>query len=211
MPRMSRKEHTAKTAVDHDNTRRLLKQARKVLEQSETAALEDTRKILKARAEAFARGPGEQTTASATLEVVEFVLGPGKYAIESAYVREVGPLKELTPLPGTPPFVLGIIHLRGRILSVIDIRKFLALPERGLSDLDKIIVICNNELEFGVVADDILGVRLLPLAGIQLTLPTLNGIQQEYLKGIASGGKVVLDAGKLLSDRKIIVHQDIEP
>lgn len=50
----------------------------------------------------------------------------------SEYVREIYPLKEFTPIPCTPPFVLGIINVRGQILSVIDIKKFFDLPEKGL-------------------------------------------------------------------------------
>ena len=211
MRRISRKIPAVETVTDHKDTRHSLEKARKILEQGEATTLQDTVDILNKRARALARVPDEQTAATAMLEVVEFVLGSGKYAIEVAHVREVGPLKELTSLPSTPSFVLGIVHLHGRVLSVIDIGNFLALPRRGLSDLDKLIVICNNELEFGVLADDILGVRVMPLADIQLMLPTLSGAQQEYIKGITLEGEVVLDAEKLLSDKKIVVHQDTKP
>ena len=40
------------------------------------------------------------------------------------FVREVYPLKDYTPLPCTPPFVLGLVNVRGQIISVIDIKKF---------------------------------------------------------------------------------------
>jgi purine-binding chemotaxis protein CheW len=63
------------------------------------------------------------------IEVVEFLLAHEKYGIESKCVREVYPLKELTPVPCTPSFVRSIINVRGKILSVIDIKKFFELPE----------------------------------------------------------------------------------
>src|SRR5262245_12872407 len=66
------------------------------------------RTILRARAQALAREPEREETAGETLQVVEFTLAYETYAIELGYVREVYPLKELTPLPCTPAYVLGI-------------------------------------------------------------------------------------------------------
>ena len=133
-----------------------------------------------------------------------------RYGIESTYVSEVYPLKDLTPLPCTPAFVLGIINVRGQIISVLDLKKFFDLPEKGLTDLNKVIILRNEEMEFGILADVILGVVNVPLSYLQPTLPTLTGIREEYLKGITGERLVILDAGKLLSSRKIVVHEEVE-
>lgn len=199
--------NTTPAASAWDEVHHRLDQARTSLELGKTPTSEEVRKILKTRANTLAQEDRERTTAEDTLEVVAFLLGNESYALESIYIREVQPLRELTPLPGTPPFVLGIINLRGQIVSVITIKKFFDLPERGLTTLDKVIVIGDGRMEFGILADAILGVRSLPLAIIQPSLPTLTGVRQEYLKGITSEGLVILDAGKLLSDPKIIVHE----
>ena len=88
-------------------------------------------RILQERAKNLAReGPADQG-ARKQLDVVEFLLAYERYAIESHWVREVHPLKEITPLPGTPAFVLGIINVRGRIVSVVDLKAFFDLPVRG--------------------------------------------------------------------------------
>ena len=63
---------------------------------------------------------------------------------------------------------------------------------------------------FGVLADTITGVRQIPLAGIQPSLPTLIGIREEYLKGVTPERTVILDAEKLLADEKIIVREQVE-
>src|SRR5690242_86354 len=63
--------------------------------------------ILAHRARQLAEPP-EQETEVQLIEVVSFLLAYETYAIETAYVREVYPLKDLTPLPCTPPFVAGI-------------------------------------------------------------------------------------------------------
>ena len=141
---------------------------------------------------------------------MEFLLAYEKYGIESSYVREVYSLKELTPLPCTPLFVLGIINVRGQILSVIDIKKFFDLPEKGLADLNKVIILHSDSMEFGILADVMLGVRNVLLSELQPSLPTLTGIRQEYLKGITAERVVILDAEKLLSDKQIIIHEEVE-
>lgn len=171
---------------------------------------EETRKILRARARLLAEsGKAETTAAHRLLDVVEFILGPEHYGIESCYIRDIHPLSEFTPLPCTPPFVLGLVNVRGQILSVIDLKKFFDLPDRGLSDLNKIIIIHAHHIELGILADAILGVRSLALEELQPALPTLTGIREEYLKGITKQPLVVLDVQKILSDEKILVNDGV--
>src|SRR4029077_20843283 len=109
------------------------------------AVTPDAAQVLRTRARALARPPVQRPAAHTWLEVLEFRLAQESYAIETRYVREVYPLKDLTPLPCTPPFVLGIVNVRGRILPVIDLKKFFDLPERGLNGLLRIIVIEGND------------------------------------------------------------------
>lgn len=170
----------------------------------------DARRILRARAQALAR-PLEQAPVAATLlEVLEFRLAQERYAVETRYVREVYPLKDLTPLPCTPPFVLGIVNVRGRILPVVDLKKFFDLPEQGLTDLHRIILVEGNDVELGLLADATVGVRSIPVDSLQSSLPTLTGIRSEYLKGVTAERLVVLDVARILADPKIIVHEEVD-
>src|SRR5712691_11870622 len=169
---------------------------------------EEKRTILKARATALAREPEKKKSREACLEVVEFGLAKECYALETSYVLEVYPFRELTPLPCTPPFVLGILNVRGRILSVIDLRKFFDLPDTRITDLHKIIVVYTGELEVGILADIVLGVQSIPLSDLQPSLPTLTGVREAYLKGVTASRLLVLDAGKILSDKKMVVHEE---
>jgi len=70
----------------------------------------------------------------------------------------------------------------GQILSVIDIKKFFGLPEKGLTDLNKVIVVRTQQMELGILADAVLGVRAIGLSDLQNSLPTLTGIRAEYLR-----------------------------
>lgn len=165
------------------------------------------RAILEARARALAveppaaPGPGFETLA--------FMLAREDYALATNWVREVFPLREFAPLPGTPDFVLGIIHVRGRIVSVLDLGKFFELPVQGLSDLNKVIVLGDGKMEFGILADAIVGVRRILHADLQAPLPTLTGIRAEYLLGITRQRQVVLDGHKLLADPAIVVAAEV--
>jgi len=171
--------------------------------------LEQKKKTLRDRAKELARESSSDDTGEEYLETVEFLLAYETYAIETAYIREVCPLDKLTPLPLTPPFVLGIINVRGQILSVIDVKKFFDLPEKGLTNLNRVIILHSRDMEFGVLADEILGIKSFPISKIQPSLPTLTGIREEYLKGVTDDRVVILDGEKILSDEKIIVHEEI--
>lgn len=163
--------------------------------------------ILKVRAQALAQAP-EQDMAVECIDVVTFLLAYETYGIETACVREVQPLKDLTPLPCTPPFVAGIVNVRGQVISVIDIKKFFGLPVKGLTDLNKIIILSDGVMEFGILADNVIDVRSIPLQQIQPPLPTLTGIREQYLRGITVENLIVLDADSLLTSRSIIVHEE---
>ncbi len=171
---------------------------------------ESDEEILRARARTLARPRAEAMAAEAFVEVLEFHLAWEQYAVETSYVREVCPFKELTPLPCTPPLVLGIVNVRGRILPVFDLKRFFDLPEKGLSDLHRIILIQGDDLELGFLADLVVGVRSIPVASLQPSLATVTGVRGDYLKGVTAERLVVLDLARILADPKIIVREEIE-
>ncbi|MDA8429758.1 MAG: chemotaxis protein CheW [Geobacteraceae bacterium] len=169
----------------------------------------EQQEILTARARILARPPEQAEAAAERIEVVEFSLAYERYGIELSYIGEVYPLKDLTRIPCTPRFVVGVMNVRGKILSIIDLRQFFELPDKGLSDLNKVIIVRDAAIEFGILADAILGVRMLALSHLQPSLPTLTDIRCDYLKGITEDRLVVLDGGRILGDRGIVVHEEV--
>jgi purine-binding chemotaxis protein CheW len=142
--------------------------------------------------------------------VVEFLLAGEHYAIESTAVREVHPLRELTPLPCTPPFVLGIMNVRGQIMAVVDLRRFFDLPLPDLTDLNKVVILRSGNMELGILADAVIGVRVIPRQEIQPPPPTFTGLRADYLHGVTVQGLIVLDAGRIAADGRIVVHEEVE-
>ncbi len=171
---------------------------------------EEKRKILKARAQELSR-ESEEGASEGTVEVIELLLAQEKYGIESGFVREVYPLKEITKLPGTPPFILGITNVRGRIVAVNDLRRFFGLPEMERKENSKVVILCHEQMEFGVLVDEIIGMRSIPLVEIQSPLSGQGAIGAEHLRGVTTDRMVLLDAARILSDERLIVHEEIEP
>ncbi len=169
---------------------------------------EERTRILKERAWVLAREIKKKEEGE-TIEVVEFLLAKEHYGIESSCIREVYPLKDYTPLPCVPAFVLGLLNVRGRIISVIDIKRFFDMPDKGISDLNKVIIINDEKMEFGILADAILGVREIAIREIGPPLPTLTGIREEFLKGVTGERLVILDAARILADKNIVIHEEV--
>lgn len=167
----------------------------------------ETRDLLKKRAAVMAQEPEQKTGNSETIELIVFTLGTETYGIASAFVREIYPLKEFTPLPGLPPFILGLIHVRRQILSVVDLKKFLNLPTQGLGELNKVIVLQDGQMEFGILADVVIGNQTIELDEIKQAPPTVTGVGDEFLKGITKERLIVLDAASLLADKSIVVNE----
>ncbi len=194
--------------IDWSAIHRRVELAREALTQGAAPSAQESRGVLQRRARALAQEHGQTGPAAATVEIVEFSLAAETYSFEAAFVREVYPLKEFTPLPGVPAFVLGMINVRGQILSIIDLKKFFDLPDRGLGQLNKLIILHNDQMELGVLADDILGARSIELGALQAAPATVSGIGVQYVRGVTAERVVVLNADKLLNDEQIIVYQE---
>lgn len=179
-------------------------------EKRPSAAAMDAAAVLHARALALAQR--EEPAASApAIDLLEFRLARDRYAIETRHVSELRPLGELTLMPCTPAFVAGVVNVRGRITAVIDIQKFFGLATRGLTDLHHVILVRGGELELGVLADAIVGVRADAREDLQPALPTSAGVPAEYVMGITPDGLLVLDLARLLADPRMTVNEEVNP
>jgi len=178
-----------------------------VIQQGSELTAEEKLTLLKARAKTLARLPEETRVTGLQIEVAEFHLGEEIYALPSAAIREVYPLKGLTPLPCTPSFILGVINVRGRILPVVDLASVFGMAKQQMPEQSTVILIKAGELEAGIVTDFGLSVRSLPVATIYPPLSTLTNSRVRYLQGVTSEGVAVLDAAKLLPSLRLGRHE----
>ncbi len=170
---------------------------------------EQKQQIFRERALKLAQRPDTADGQEDNLELIEFMLAHEHYAIEMAYVREVYPFKDLTPVPCTPRFVIGIISIRGQVISVVDIKDFFDLPKKEITDEFRVIIVKNDDMEFGILADTVIGEIRIPVSHVQLDMPSLKGTRAHYVKGVTQERLIIMNVDKLLSDENIIVHEEV--
>lgn len=163
--------------------------------------------ILKIRAKNLSAVSREDEVTMERTDILDFQLIPENYGIPVKVISEVLPLPEFTAIPGTPDFVVGVINARGRILSVVNLRNFLHLPARGITELNKVIVIRWNQIEFGILADKVTGVREVAKADIFAAPSTIAGLEAEKITGITSDGMIILNPDAIFSNKQLIVNQ----
>ncbi len=166
---------------------------------------EETKNIFRARAAKFSKPVNPEDNASEIIELVVFTLAYETYAVQSSFVSEVYPLIEIVPVPRTPAFILGIINVRGRIISIVDLKHFFELPSKGITEFNKVIILHYKDKEFGILADTVLGIQTTEVNRIQHSLALLTGVRAQYLMGVTNDPIVILDGEKLLSDPKMII------
>lgn len=167
------------------------------------------KKILKERADLLKIQVEKEEIPGEQLEVVEFLLTDERYAIDANYVCKVIPLKELTQLPCTPDFILGIINVRGRILAVIDIKKFFNLPEKGITELNRVIVVKHQDIELGILTDEIIGSTHIFPDKLQSSIAAITDIRNDYLMGVTQDRLIILNIKKFLLNEKIIINEEV--
>jgi purine-binding chemotaxis protein CheW len=200
-----------KTKINWDEIKNQMSSLQKTISENEFTSPDTKSKTLKERAKFLAREVKDESAGKEYVEIIEFRLGSETYAFETEFVREVYLLNNFTPLPGLPDFILGIINVRGQILSIVDLKKMFDLPaSRGLGELNKIIIIQNEKMEFGILADVVLGTHSIPKGSVQESYTGMPGINSGYLKGVTDDHLIILNAKNILEDEKILINQITE-
>ncbi len=171
-----------------------------------TTAIADsaTEALLKRRAELLARQiDGEDS--GTQVEVLICRLGTERYAIETRSLRAVQWVSGMVPVPCTPAFVLGIVSVRGEIVTLLDLATMLALTSRPAdAETVPVLLLGLSGIRAGLVVDEVLGVEMLDLDAVQ---PSLSG--REFTRGIAPGPIVVLDLEQLLTSGRFDVSDEV--
>jgi len=122
------------------------------------------------------------------LQLVCFNLADEEYGIDINYVQEVIRVQKITPVPQMPPSVLGVINIRGDIVTVFDLRKQFGLPEKPFSESTKILVMRINKTTLGVIVDQILDNLKLEQGQIDPAPEVRLRIDKECINGLGQTG-----------------------
>jgi purine-binding chemotaxis protein CheW len=170
---------------------------------------QDAQSILAERAKLLARPPEKKTASGETLEVLTFHLGTEYIGIPTEGVHEIQPLSahNWSRVPCAPDFIVGIVNLRSRIYSIMDLTVFWGLPPRPLSDNAHILLVRGGpqKMELTLLTDDLDKVCQLRMDDLNPTPPTVSAKVQGYMRGVTADMMMVLDLESLLSDPNIIV------
>jgi len=118
------------------------------------------------------------------LQLVGFKLGDEEYAIDVLKIQEIIRLVEITSVPRTDSFVLGVMNLRGKVIPVIDLRVRFNLDRTDFNKLTRIIVVKFDSEHVGFVVDEVTEVIRINKNSVEPTPPLVGSIGQEYILGI---------------------------
>ncbi|MCB1723701.1 MAG: chemotaxis protein CheW [Gammaproteobacteria bacterium] len=147
----------------------------------------------------------ESATGDQVIQLVTFRLQDETYGINVMQVQEVLRVTEIAPVPGAPPYVLGIINLRGNVVTVIDTRSRFGLPGTERDDSSRIVIIESDHQVVGILVDSVAEVVELRQSEIDQAPSVGNDESSRYIQGVASRDKdllIVVDLNKLLTDEE---------
>lgn len=144
-----------------------------------------------------------QATTNPVLQCVTFRLDEETYGINVMQVQEVLRVTEIAPVPGAPDYVMGIINLRGNVVTVIDTRQRLGLETKERDDSTRIVIIEADKLVVGILVDAVAEVVDLQTSEIESPPSVGNDESSKYIQGVATrDGEllILVDLNKLLND-----------
>lgn len=146
------------------------------------------------------------------LQWVTFRLDNETYGINVMQVQEVLRHSEIAPVPGAPSYVLGIINLRGNVVTVIDTRQRFALAPAPVTDQTRIVIIEADRQVVGILVDSVAEVVYLRQSEIE-TAPNVGTDESaKFIQGVSNKNDellILVDLEKMMTDDEWAELQDI--
>jgi len=123
-----------------------------------------------------------------TIDIVEFELGGERYALDIQLAREIVEMIPITPIPRAPPYISGVINLRGEITNIMNLNTLLDLPDQKIRSNQKIIVLVPEAAggsNVGIIVDDVSSV-------IQVAESDVDKIGQGFASDFSSFVKGII-------------------
>jgi purine-binding chemotaxis protein CheW len=137
------------------------------------------------------------------LQWVTFRLAGETYGVNVMQVQEVLRYTEIAPVPGAPDYVLGIINLRGNVVTVIDTRNRFGLVSGELTDNTRIVIIEAEGHVIGILVDSVAEVVYLRQSEIETAPNVGNDESAKFIQGVCHKNNellILIELDKLLSD-----------
>jgi purine-binding chemotaxis protein CheW len=139
--------------------------------------------------------------ANNSLLVATFLLGESAFGVDTARVQEVVRMGDITPVHHAPDYVVGIRNLRGRIVTVVDLRSRLNLGCAEAGPENRILIVESQGDPVGLLVDRVADTITVDPDRLEPPPPNLHGVQARHLRGVCHGGGrlvALLDPGTVL-------------
>ena len=139
------------------------------------------------------------------LQWVTFRLDGETYGINVMQVQEVLRYSEIAPVPGAPSYVLGIINLRGNVVTVIDTRHRFGLADGEVTDNTRIVIIETDNHVIGIMVDSVAEVVYLKQSEIETAPNVGNDESARFIQGVCHKNDellILIDLNKLLTNEE---------
>ena len=149
--------------------------------------------------------PAEEKASEEVFQWVTFKLENETYGVNVMQVQEVLRYTEIAPVPGAPDYVLGIINLRGNVVTVIDTRLKFGLMPAEVTDSSRIIIIEAEKQVVGLLADSVAEVVYLKASEIDPAPSVGTEESARFIQGVSNRKEdllILVDLNKLLSDNE---------
>jgi purine-binding chemotaxis protein CheW len=136
---------------------------------------------------------------------VKFSLGGENYGIRVLKVQEIQRYSEISPIPGAPSYVLGIINLRGSVISVLNTREKFGLVDYEITDDSRIVILEAGPQVIGILVDSVAEVISLKTKDVDIAPNVGNEETAKFIEGVSNKGDdllILLDAEKILNEEE---------
>jgi purine-binding chemotaxis protein CheW len=140
------------------------------------------------------------------LQWVTFQLGDETYGVNVMQVQEVLRVTEIAPVPGAPSYVIGIINLRGNVVTVMDTRKRFGMPPREVDDASRVLIIESNDQVVGILVDSVSEVVYLRASEIEPAPNVGNEESSRFIQGVCNRDEellILVDLNKFLTEDEL--------
>ena len=140
-----------------------------------------------------------------------FHLGSEVYGIDITQVTTIVEIQKITDVPDVPPYLKGVINLRGKVIPVMDMRLRFSMPERPYDDRTCTIVVSIEDSSVGLIVDTVAEVRSIPQADIEPP-PSFKGGKHRYISGLGKIDdevKILIDVTKVLEEGELETFEKI--
>lgn len=151
--------------------------------------------VLRKRAQELARPAVSREEGGQRMHVVVFAHGNQEYSVPAEVVQETIGTPDITPLPGLPDTVAGLINVRGRIVPVFALDRLLQVDSVAATDCPEVVLLSVEGAEVGLLVQRVLGARHAQPHALRTDVP---GLQAQYVRGIFDGGLALLDVASLI-------------